>query len=98
MRKRINYYKELSADYSKPEPVAPALAKKLLDDAARFIEMKERTIPQVGASYTQQQIEKKTKSGGQPIARHCVRAAGIYSRVSIGMILCISVRTVLTTD
>ena len=61
MRKRVNYYKELAADYSKPEPVAAPLAKKLLDDAARFIAMKEKTLPQVGASYTQQQIEKENK-------------------------------------
>jgi hypothetical protein len=61
MRKRINYYKELAADYSKSEPVAPAQAKKLLDDAARFIAMKEKTLPQMGSSYTQEQIEKENK-------------------------------------
>jgi hypothetical protein len=54
-------YKELAADYSRPEPVAPALARKLLDDAARFIAMKEKTLPRIGPDYTQDQIEKENR-------------------------------------
>ena len=52
MRKRVNYYKDLSADYSKPQRVAPDLAKKLIADAEKYIAMKEKTLPAIGPDYT----------------------------------------------
>ena len=33
MTKRINYYKGLAADYSRPTPVAPEIGKRLLADS-----------------------------------------------------------------
>ena len=62
MRKRVNFYKDLAADYSKPDPMAPALAKKLLEDAAEFIAKKEASLPAIGADYTLQQIEAENKA------------------------------------
>ena len=61
MRKRTNFYKELSADYSKPQPVSDAQSKKLLEDAARFIAMKEAKLPTIGAGYDLKQIEAENK-------------------------------------
>ena len=61
MRKRVNFYKDLSADYSKLDPIAPDLAKKLLEDAATFIAKKEKTLPTVGPDYSLQQIERENK-------------------------------------
>ena len=57
MRKRQNYYKGLLADYSRPDPVAPDLAKKLIADAEKYIAMKEKTLPAIGPDYTPAQIE-----------------------------------------
>jgi hypothetical protein len=61
MKKRVNYYKDLLADYSKPGLVSDEMKKKLLDDAAKFIALKEATLPQIGAGYTPEQIEKENK-------------------------------------
>ena len=62
MRTRVNFYKDLSADYSKLDPIAPDLAKKLLADAAAYIAKKEKTLPAIGADYTLQQIEAENKA------------------------------------
>lgn len=56
-----NYYKELSADYSKPGLVSPELGKKLLRDAEKYIAMREERMPEVGPKYTLAQIEKENK-------------------------------------
>ena len=61
MKKRINYYKDLEADYSKPVLVPQELASKLLSDAERFITMKEETLPDIGSDYPLEQIEKENK-------------------------------------
>jgi hypothetical protein len=61
MRKRVNYYKDLSADYSKPDLVPPELAKKLIADSARFIALKEPVLPQIGPDYSLQQVEAENK-------------------------------------
>ena len=46
-RHRTNYYADLAADFSKPAPAAPELSRKLLDDAATFIALKEPTLPAI---------------------------------------------------
>jgi len=61
MKKRINYYKDLAADYSKLEPVSDDLAAKLIADAERFIALKEDTLPETGTDYRLDQIEKENK-------------------------------------
>jgi|SRR3990172_5675966 len=62
MKKRINYYKDLAADYSKLEPVSDDLAAKLIADAERFIALKEDTLPETGPDYRLDQIEKENKN------------------------------------
>ena len=61
MKKRTNYYQELLADYSKPEPVAPELARTLIKSAEKFIGLKEKTLPEIGPDYTAEQIENENK-------------------------------------
>jgi hypothetical protein len=61
MRKRVNYYNDLAADYSKPDPVAPDLAKKLIANAEKYVAMKDKTLPPIGPGYTAEQIEKENK-------------------------------------
>lgn len=61
MKKRINYYKDLAADYSKPDPVPQEIGDKLIEDAEKFIALKEATLPAIGADYTLEQIEQENK-------------------------------------
>lgn len=61
LKKRINYYKDLAADYSKPELIPKETADKLIVDAKRFIDMKEDTLPEINSDYTLEQIEKENK-------------------------------------
>lgn len=61
MKKRTNYYKDLSADYSKPGLVSEELKTKLISDAETFILLKEATLPQIGDNYTTAQIELENK-------------------------------------
>ena len=89
MRKRINYYKELAADYSKPVPVSADLAKKLLDDAARFIAMKEKIVTAVSAlslrARSRRARERKRAAQSSAIssaAAHQRRSTGFWGRAS----------------
>jgi hypothetical protein len=59
--KRKNYYRDLSADYSRPGLVSAYVAKKLIEDAERFVAIKERTLPDIGFSYTLEQIEQENR-------------------------------------
>jgi hypothetical protein len=61
MKKRTNYYKELSADYSKPTPVSAEVSNRLLSDAAKYIAMKEPVLPAIGPEYTPEQIAAENK-------------------------------------
>ncbi|MEQ8975364.1 MAG: hypothetical protein RIE73_33885 [Coleofasciculus sp. C1-SOL-03] len=61
MNKRINYYKDLAADYSRPGLVADNLQKKLIQKGEDIVAMKEATLPQIGADYTLEQIEQENK-------------------------------------
>ncbi|MBD6615524.1 ethyl tert-butyl ether degradation protein EthD [Komarekiella sp. 'clone 1'] len=61
INKRTNYYKDLAADYSRPGLVTAYVAKKLIEDAERFVAMKERTLPQISHSYTVEQIEQENR-------------------------------------
>jgi hypothetical protein len=62
MKNRASYYSDLIADYSKMDLVPSAVASKLLEDAARYIAMKEPVLPVVGRDYTLQQIEAENKA------------------------------------
>lgn len=61
MQKRINYYKELSADYSRTGLISDDLKKKLIQQAEEIIALKEDTLPEITPSYTMEQIEKENK-------------------------------------
>jgi hypothetical protein len=61
MKERINYYKNLVADYSKPGLVPNEVKKKLIEDAERFIAMKEEKLPPIDFDYTAEQIEAENK-------------------------------------
>ena len=60
-RRRINYYRDLAADYSTPEPVPKHIGDKLIADAERYIALKERDLPELSARYTLEQIERENK-------------------------------------
>lgn len=60
-QKRHNYYKDLSADYSKPGAVSNEMKKKLMEDAYKFAKLKEAKLPEIGASYSMVQIEQENK-------------------------------------
>ncbi|MBE9169700.1 EthD domain-containing protein [Pleurocapsales cyanobacterium LEGE 06147] len=59
--KRTNYYKDLAADYSRPGLVTSYVAKKLIEDAERYIALKEKTLPEISPDYTLEQIEQENK-------------------------------------
>ena len=61
LKKRQNYYKDLAADYSRPGLVSSYVAKKLIEDAERYVAMKERTLPEINSNYTLEQIEQENK-------------------------------------
>ena len=61
MKKRTNYYKDLSADYSRPGLVSKAQQQQLIEDALRFARAKESTLPTVDKSYSLEQIEKENR-------------------------------------
>jgi hypothetical protein len=61
MATRMNYYKGLAADYSKPEPVPVKLAAELIASAEKFVAMKAEMLPPIGADYSLEQIEKENR-------------------------------------
>jgi hypothetical protein len=61
MATRMNYYKGLAADYSKPEPVPGKLAAELIAAAEKFVAMKAEMLPPIGADYSLEQIEKENR-------------------------------------
>ncbi|MEM7716505.1 MAG: hypothetical protein AAF349_23545, partial [Cyanobacteria bacterium P01_A01_bin.68] len=61
MQKRINYYKELAADYSRSGLIADDLKKKLIQQGEEITTKKEDTLPEINSSYTLQQIEQENK-------------------------------------
>ena len=61
MNKRTNYYRDLAADYSKPEPVSQTLGDKLICEAERFIAMKEKVMPPINSNYSLEQIEYENR-------------------------------------
>jgi hypothetical protein len=58
---RRNYYRDLAADYSRPGLVSPEMQRRMIDDAVRFIALKEATPPPVGPDYTLEQIERENR-------------------------------------
>ncbi len=60
-KKRTNYYQGLSADYSRPGLVTSYVAKKLIEDAEKFLTFKEPRLPEISSSYTLEQIEAENR-------------------------------------
>jgi len=58
---RANYYQDLVADYSKPEPVATNMAQQIIEQAEVIISMKEKTLPSIDSDYTIEQIEQENR-------------------------------------
>jgi hypothetical protein len=61
MKQRVNYYKELAADYSRPGLVPEDFKSKLIEEGLKIVAMKEATLPKIGPDYTIEQIEKENK-------------------------------------
>lgn len=59
---RASYYREMSADYSRPGLITPELSKQLLRDAQAYIALREDTLPEVGTNYSLAQIEQENKA------------------------------------
>ena len=61
MNKRTNYYQDLVADYSRPEPVSSSVSKKLIDEAERILTLKQSALPSIDSNYSIKQIEQENK-------------------------------------
>ena len=60
MTKR-NYYQDLKADYSRPGLVSRDAEDRLIADSARFITLKERSLPLIDSGYSMATIENENK-------------------------------------
>ena len=61
MTRRTNYYQELLADYSKAKLVSNELAIQLLNDAEKYISLREEILPEISSEFTLAQIEQENK-------------------------------------
>lgn len=61
MKKRINYYDGLAADFSIPIPVTAEVSKSLISKAEKFISLKEKTLPAIDKDYSLEKIEQENK-------------------------------------
>jgi hypothetical protein len=61
MMKRNNYYKELTADYSKPQLVAKEVRQKMIELSEKYNALQEPTLPLIDFNYDKAQIEKENK-------------------------------------
>ena len=58
---RASYYRDLSADYSRPNAVEAHSRTRLIQLAEKLAALKEPTLPDVDESYTWDQIEQENK-------------------------------------
>ena len=61
MKKRVNYYRDLTANYSRPGLVADDVKAKLINLGEELITKKEADLPAINSDYTLEQIEKENK-------------------------------------
>jgi hypothetical protein len=61
MKKRVNYYQNLSADYSRAGLVSQEMQAQLIHLAQEFISKKQPQLPEVNLSYTPAIIEQENK-------------------------------------
>jgi hypothetical protein len=62
MRKRVNYYEGLAADYSKPDLIPAELAARLIANAEKYVSMKEPVLPALDSNYPPEQVEAENKA------------------------------------
>jgi hypothetical protein len=60
--KQTNYYKDLSANYSKPGMISKELSAKLIKEAETFISLREAVLPEVDPTYNLTRIEAENKA------------------------------------
>ena len=58
---RQNYYKDLAADYSRPNLVSDEMKKKLIARSEEIGKLKEAELPVIGPDYTLEQIEAENR-------------------------------------
>lgn len=61
MIKRINYYKDLDADYSRPNLVPDELKAQLIAKGEAIVKQMETELPPIDENYTLETIEKENK-------------------------------------
>ncbi len=61
MNQRVNYYKELSANYSRPGLISLERQHKLIALGEELITKKEEKLPKINSDYTLEQIEQENK-------------------------------------
>jgi len=61
MGKRVNYYQDLAADYSRPGLISEEMKKKLIEKAEQIIAMKEKSLPEINSDYSLEKIEAENK-------------------------------------
>lgn len=61
MKKRQSYYAGLAADYSRPGLVSDGKGRELLLAGEKFVAKKEGSLPEVGPSYSFEQIERENR-------------------------------------
>ncbi len=62
MARLINYYNDLSADYSTSKLVPNKLAIELLESAEVYISLRQETLPDISPEYSLTQIEQENKN------------------------------------
>jgi hypothetical protein len=60
-RRRVNFYQDLTADYSAPGLVPKHIGDRLIADAERYISQTERNLPEISPQYSLEQIERENK-------------------------------------
>jgi hypothetical protein len=61
VRQRSNYYEGLLADYSRPGLVPEPVRRRLIEDAEKYLRLKEPTLPAISPSYPAEQIARENR-------------------------------------
>lgn len=61
MAKRINYYRELAADFSRPGLVPAAKVQQLLETSPRIQDLKQAAMPAFGPGYERADVERENR-------------------------------------
>ena len=61
MRRSVNYYSGLTADYSRPGLVSTEVADGLIDSAQTWIGMMQEGLPSIDSNYSMEDIERENR-------------------------------------